>query len=214
MGIKEREDELFKEWRKKRPEFIACFIADGVVNETEFEKGNPKIVFLLKETNNFEYKHKDLRVLLKDGHTGKALWNNVVRWTMGIRAVWNGGEPINIEKISQELRKEHLNTIAAVNVKKITGGSRAKKKEISQYLREDSEFILRQLAIYDADVVILGGVDYPKPLERCGKANTIKYGYDGKTLVLTCYHPAYAERCERLVDGLVTAIKEIRAVNS
>lgn len=97
-----------------------------------------------------------LRDLLRRGEVAPT-WDNVTRWIEGIR----GKSWEEVEKIDQEQRRKTLSTIAAVNLKKTTGGSSSDMEEIRReaikYRRELNE----QVDIYDASLIICCGRDQP-----------------------------------------------------
>ena len=51
MGIFEQEEALFDEWRKSIGD---GFVPDGVACEEAFSDSNPKILLVLKETNEYD----------------------------------------------------------------------------------------------------------------------------------------------------------------
>ena len=80
MSIRDSEEELFAEWRAKRPGFVS----DGVVHEDTYLQSSRKLLFVLKEVNSPGVGDWDLRDFLKRGDRPQT-WDNVTRWVEGIR---------------------------------------------------------------------------------------------------------------------------------
>ena len=149
MEIQERENELFERWKKKR-NYYKSFDEDGVVNPEIWEFTNPKILFILKETDNL---NGDLRSFLRNGgsSTYHRTWNNIVRWAEVI--LYDSYS----DKLYNERRIEILSKICAINLKKESGGKRTNKGEVRLAAKDDNEFIQEQISLYQPDIVIACG---------------------------------------------------------
>ena len=209
MGsLKEKEQILFDEWQRKR----LGFVSDGVVNEELYLNSKPKIVYILKEVNGGA--NWDLRDYLMSGARSQT-WNNIARWTHGIRQVYeNTGISIpwnEIYDVDLEFRKAQLQSICAVNVKKESGGSSADDNAVWDYMQQDKDFILRQLEIYNADVVICCGIGYPNTsnVEWKMTLRGIRYGLDGNSIVISYVHPEVRCPANLVYYSLIDAVKEI-----
>lgn len=90
MDIKDKERELFNEW--KAAQGYSYFISDGILDENEWNKQDYKILFVLKEAN-WEGGNTDLcEFLLSEASpTYWKTWNNVARWT---KAILEGGDAV------------------------------------------------------------------------------------------------------------------------
>jgi hypothetical protein len=215
--IYQQEQDLFSEWKEKRPNIIY----DGVVNETEYAKCNPKIVYLLKEVNGepADGKGWDLRDLLNKARTKEEeasivpTFNNITRWTYGIRSIFENPDAIITSKqiaiVDNDFRREQLKYIAVMNVKKVSGLAAASNSAIKRYASEDEKFLLRQLRIYSPQIVICCGTDecYPIDLSWDKTANGVEYAIDGETVVISFKHPN--RKAKKLTFVLIDAIKEI-----
>jgi len=146
--IQEKENALFARWKQERPEY-ASFNEDGVVNPEQWEWTSPKIVFVLRDTNEL---NGDLREFLKGGGDGDT-WNNIVRWA----------EVLLFNKYSTRLDKDYcakiLSSICAINLKKESGKGKANLKKIKEAAERDKHFIKEQLDLYQPDIVIACGHD-------------------------------------------------------
>ncbi len=79
MALREREDDLFESWRKRRPELVR----DGIIDEASFQPHRPRILFVLKEPNDPGGGGWDLRDFVRDGGRSQT-WDNIARWVAGI----------------------------------------------------------------------------------------------------------------------------------
>lgn len=152
--IREQESECFNEWQDSRPGLIL----DGVVNEADYVRSTPKLVFVLKEVNGCA-PNWDLRTFLREKGGKGPTWNNVTRWIAalapgGDRRSWN-----EVKKVNKSLRMDRLKSIVAMNLKKTSGGASSKRSEIERFAREDERFIERQISLYDPDFFVFCGVD-------------------------------------------------------
>ena len=155
-NIKSRERELFDRWIDKRPNLIP----DGLVNESLYFQTRYKIIYILKETNGVEVDF-DLRHFLRNGARA-ATWNNIAIWQYGLQ---NDSGNFSWKKLKNflhddnevQFRKDQLGQIAAINVKKETGGHTANGKEIYKVGEEDENFIKEQLNLYDPDIIVCCG---------------------------------------------------------
>lgn len=149
MTITEKENDLFERW-KNGINIFDSFNGDGVINLKEWTQTFPKILFVLKETNELK---KNLRDFLADGgsDTYYRTWNNVVRWTEVILY------DTYSEYVSKERREKILLHICAINLKKEYGGKRSVKKEIRSAAKRDRGLIMEQISFYHPDIVITCG---------------------------------------------------------
>ena len=156
MSIREKEERLFREWESRHHELGKHFVSDGAVSEDDYQSSSPKIAFILKEVNNPNGGDEDLRKFLRDGGLPRT-WNNVTRWTHGMRLLPSRSEWSFYEEISEDFRKETLKSIVAMNLKKSPGGSSTDLQVLKAVATEDAPYIKRQYALYDPDITICGG---------------------------------------------------------
>ena len=118
MSIHEKEEALFTEWRKAREDFRP----DGAVDEQKYLSSEPKLLFILKKVNDKNKVEWDLRIGLAEAFRGQT-WDLVVKWIHGIRALPGDLDWATAgQKMTKEKKAEHLQTIAAMNLKKCPGG--------------------------------------------------------------------------------------------
>jgi len=150
-SLREQEDALFAEWREESRRFVS----DGAADTDAFMASKPRIVFLLKEVNS-NARRWDLRGYLFNGARA-ATWNNVTRWTKGIRSLPERLPWRLVEHVTERDREEVLRSIAVVNVNKAPGGGSANNAVLARAAEEHDKLLIRQLCLYNADLVLCCG---------------------------------------------------------
>lgn len=207
--ILKQQNKLFDEWKKDRSQFVS----DGIVDEESYLSSKIKILYLLKEVNGGN--NWDLCEFIRNGARSQT-WNNISRWTKGILNLdsdipWN-----ELETITQDDRKELLKPICVVNVKKSSGGNTSKRNELYQAAYEDRKYIMKQIYIYDPDIIICCGTSdiyfytiwQYEPDWKCTKRG-IWYVEQNNKIVVSYSHPEARVKDSLLYYGLIDAIKEI-----
>lgn len=217
--MREQEKVLFQNWSVNRPNFIL----DGVIDEQSYKESLIKVLYILKDPNGG--KGWDLRELLKDG--GPAMtWNNIARWQYGIANytkvdLWN-----NIRNITKKFRKEQLNKIAVMNLKKDSGGSTAKMNEIWMYAWNDRINLRKQIEIYKPDIIICCGTgEVVRERELIHKFDKnewitsssgvqyyIKKNGEKNQIIVSFCHPAIRSKASDKFEDLINTIKDIKSL--
>ncbi|MBS0568039.1 MAG: hypothetical protein JSS59_11630 [Proteobacteria bacterium] len=213
LSISVREDALFSEWKVHRP----AFVADGVVNETDYIGSSPRLLFVLKEVNDPDGGDWDLREFLRTGGR-PATWDNLARWIEAIRSPtilpWEQIETIDIQRRTAALR-----SIAAVNLKKTPGWYTSDPNEVSRFADEDSKFLRLQIDLYKPHLVICCGTgDWYKHimdasnLREWRRTNRgVWYYVDATDVpVLAFAHPEARVPAQYLHYALLDAVRELR----
>lgn len=215
MAIKEKEDELFKKWAKKRQGFVS----DGVIDEDSYLLSKIKVLYILKEVNDIGGGDWDLREFVKNGARART-WNNITRWTIGINNIEKEIPWIEIETITDEQRKEHLKGICAVNLKKSPGDYVCNGYDLYRVAEEDASHLKEQIALYDADLIICCGTSdiyhsiFQKSVDWKRTNKGIWYYEFKKNKYLISYvHPEARISPNIPYYGLMDAIKEIKGIN-
>jgi len=207
----QQENSFLDEWALSEPNFIR----DGIVNPKEYWKEKVKILFLLKEVNGG--KDWDLREFLREGGR-KQTWNNVSRWIIGINNIGRDISWEELENITDIQRKEALQQIAVVNVKKVSGGHTSVKEQISKAADINSERLHKQIDMYQPDIVICGGTDgayfnsiteYKNPDWKQTKHGIWYVVEPNGRIIISYSHPAARVKDCLLYYGLVDAVREI-----
>lgn len=207
-----RQNALFEEWKTGRDNFVT----DGVVDETAYRNAKKKVLFLLKEVNGGE--NWDLCQYVRDGGRSYT-WDNVARWVEGIERLdeeipWS--ELSKNSKSNQQRREEQLKKICVVNVKKKPGKETSVWEEIEAAGEADAEFLKKQIAIYEPEIIVCCGTDaiYSKYLAE----NKIKwkmtrrgiwYAQDGRRIVIAYLHPNARLANNFMYYSLIDAVKEL-----
>lgn len=123
---------------------------DGIVNEEEWGNSDIKVLFIMKEVNDWE--GGDLKNLLKNGPKYQ-MWHTVARWAAGIQR----GFPDFLEIDNWDSMKESTKKIASINLKKTSGGSSANMSIINAYAKMDKELLREQIFLIKPNIIIAGG---------------------------------------------------------
>ncbi|MCG6140659.1 hypothetical protein [Leptospira mtsangambouensis] len=195
MTKTERLNELFIEWESSYPKYKDRFVSDGIINESEFEKTNPKILVIAKESNNPKQLKEDYRVY----------WANEIKYRFSHRiAEWSYGilndfpELNNLTPKESELKTKlsMIHKIAFMNLKKIGGGSTTIESDLKEYIEEDKAFILREIEIINPDIIV-GGIGnhsfwrilFPE-IEMISSESGRFIAKVGKMKIISFYHPS------------------------
>ncbi len=209
--VRDREETLFTKWREIRQPFVP----DGVVDEAAYESSSPRLLFVLKEVNNYD---GDLRQFLREGGRVQT-WNNVTRWVNGIRNLQRDIQWSELENIDNKRRKITLVSIAAVNLKKSPGSHTSDDAAIEKTASQDRDFLNDQFQLYDPDFIICCGVsgivrryidlgvkpDWKKTSRGIGF-----YEFKPKKVLIDFHHPGARCAPSLLYYGLVDAVREIQ----
>ena len=214
-NINEKENILFAQWEKARDGFVY----DGVANEQEYLSSERKILYLLKEVNDLGGGGWDLREYMREGARPQT-WNNITRWTEGIRSnahvlIWK-----DFIKVSKERRTDALNSIAAINLKKSPGSHTTVSAELHRIATEDKYFLNQQFKLYNADIIICCGsevtylaetlIDDLAGLHWKSTSRGIEYAeyVEGK-YIIAYSHPEARVADNLLFYALMDAVREI-----
>jgi len=122
---------------------------DGIIDEHLFEKARRRILFVMKETDDFR---GDLREFLKDGPKTQ-MWHATARWAAGLLGDFPPFDKIDNE---QAMRKS-LTSIATINLKKASGGAQADMQKVNAYAQQDQNLLRRQISLIKPDVIVACG---------------------------------------------------------
>ncbi len=212
-----QEAALFKKWRKKRK----AFIPDGVVDSTAYISSSPRICYILKEVNDTsENPDWDLREFVRLGGRPQT-WNNIARWTDGIRKIYNNDSSIDWSHFAlptTEYRIEKLQSICAMNLKKTPGTHTANYKEFEAAAAQDADYLKEQYGIYSPNITICAGSSvfhlFTQLMNIIDKKQTSR-GVEYLSLadgnyIINFSHPEARIADNILLYGLLDAILEIK----
>jgi len=123
---------------------------DGIFDESEWRKVKKKILFVMKEVN--DWAGGDLKDLFIDGPKYQ-MWHTVSRWAAGI--LHNFPEYEKIDTL--DIMKEVIKKIASINLKKTSGGSYSNMSVINAYAYTDKELLLEQIKEIQPDIIVACG---------------------------------------------------------
>ncbi|MCK4225168.1 MAG: hypothetical protein KAX39_08295 [candidate division Zixibacteria bacterium] len=189
-------DGLFENWLEyyqKRGILTKGFSRDGIVDEDQFTKANRRILFVLRETNDFPESNEfrgDLRAFLSQTVKWQ-LWHTVGRWAYGIL----NNFPTYRESDSHKSIRQGIRSVAIMNLKKITGGSWSDLDEINATAHRDKEFIRMEADIIDPQVIVAcgtwGHLVWLFDLDDLPRQD--KFSYTKGRLYLSTRHPVRAD---------------------
>lgn len=206
----DREAQLLDKWADGRKGFVR----DGVVDAEKYLASKVKLLYLLKEVNGGS--DWDLREFLRCGGR-KHTWENIARWTMGINRLPQELPWEQIAEISDEQRKELLQSICAVNVKKTSGTHTADAELVSKAAVQDAEFLKRQIEIYSPSIVVCCGTAWNywhdiMGIEPRWEMTSRGIWFFRNTLgqiIISFSHPEARIKDSLLYYGLIDAVREI-----
>lgn len=208
------EDRLFDEWEGR----ASGLVRDGSPDPNAYQKSGRRLLFLLKEVNDKGGGDWDLRAFLRDGAQWQT-WDNVTRWTRGIRALptvlpWSA-----VSTVSLQDRQEVLGSIVAMNVKKFPGGAEANNDELKAALDRDADLLRRQFEWYKPEIVVCCGTDWLAvdlfglpPVESWSSTHRgLPFTEIDGSVVLSYVHPAAWIKPWVLHYGLVDGMSDLLA---
>lgn len=162
MNIKEREDELFKEWLQEQP--MKDFAFDGVVNEKDFNDYVPRLVIVLKDTNGGTGHWSLSELIARGNHPGEiGTWYPIAKWLARL-----GSEDVPLNDVKEKARL--FRRIAVVNLKKTPGEGRSAQTEVKKFVHNEvnCSFLSRQFRLY---------MDRPTIFACCGRGVVENFEY-------------------------------------
>jgi hypothetical protein len=173
----------------------AAICKDGIVDPSLFAAATPKILFVLREVNDWPGGH--LKELLSAGPKYQ-MWYSVATWSAGL--LGNFPPFAAVDKL--EVLSKSLRSIAVVNLKKLSGGSRSDLQQINLFAHSDSELLRRQISQIAPQIIIACGTFDPlvwlldldiNPNQYAKRIHLVR---PAGTTVINWRHPARANRRE------------------
>lgn len=223
MPLRDQENEIFDRWRKTFDNNLRkSFVTDGAVDQEAYSQSKLKILFLLKEVNDQNGGGWCLREFLAEGGRSQT-WDTVTRW---LRAMRNLSDEItwdDLKEVKEDQRRRELQSIAAMNLKKIPGGHTTNPGLWRQAVECDQEYIWQQFALYKADLVICCGsmvasaYDFIIGKQRGNAPQWQRtsrgvdyHEYERGKFVIAYSHPEARVAPNLIHFGLVDAVRSIR----
>lgn len=199
---------FMEQWTKRRK--YKPFVFDGLIGSNEYCTTEPRILFLLKESNdNFTEIATEDEYYPKDGNSSH-FWRkiNIIKYI-----VQNSWKDNSIKKNEiDECKELSIKGIAYVNIKKnAQNNSTSDFSDLKQYAEADAEFLRKQIEFLSPQVIICCGtldlynIIYPEI--KLKKLNNEIQSTD-TCLVVNSYHPSYVgESFEQLYEWLSKSMK-------
>lgn len=180
-------------------------ISDGIVNLEKYLSAKYKILWILKESNDLNDKNEgggwsltkaidDLKCWDNQPQTGRITFQRIIYSTYGLLndfVLWKDMAHIRNEEVFESIKK-----IAYINVKKIPGHATSNSLEIEQAYRENKSLLLKQIALYNPDIIITGNTlqyffnDLPIPFDNKITNGKTAYYPSNDKLYIHAYHPS------------------------
>jgi len=197
-------DILFKEWKEQINE--DHFVEDGIICPEVWDKSERKILFILKETNDYKGNIAKLiahaiKVKPKSSLWARPTFHNIGRWSYGLL---NYKDEIPPYRIAHKNRKTSLLSCSFINIKKTTGG-RTATKEVEEHAEKYAPYLRRQILLLNPDIVVLGGTyDIVKAhvFPELTKVSHRVHKF-GNLIFINAYHPAYTLKRTRMYEQVV-----------
>lgn len=186
---------LMDKWREKHElQGRERFISDGIVNcEIWNSQQTPKVCFFLKEAHDEEGNGYNLTQELHNSGPW-VMWKRVIIW---IQAIHNAYEKnyVPYEKYNFEnIKKELIDKIAVVNIKKSNGKMQSKNEDLAIYASEDKEELKQEIELIKPDVIVCGStIQYLRTVldNKNNHPNDSLFEFWGNRLIINYYHPAW-----------------------
>jgi hypothetical protein len=153
MTINQQLNTLFEDWEQSKDEHRGVFIKDGVINENEWEKTTPKIIFIAKEANQQgNVKAGDFREEWRLPGRKYPFADRLTEWTYGMLNDF----PIfsNISEANDEY-EIYRQKMAFMNVKKMGGSGVANASILGEHFNNNLKFLRKQIAIINPHIIVL-----------------------------------------------------------
>ncbi|WP_151639472.1 hypothetical protein [Noviherbaspirillum aerium] len=208
--------QLFARWRASSDVFERHFVEDGIISPPEWIKAPLRVLFLLKETNDYE---KSITALIRDVVTTQrksALWrrptfHNIGRWAHGLAYGTDGGD--EDFRMASRNRRRALLSCAVINLKKTTGG-RAATVAVEQAAARDAAFLREQIGLVNPEIVVCGGTfNSVRQHLFPGLVKVADLVYaGGHRLFIKAQHPAYVREREQMFRDVVGSYHRYRTL--
>ncbi|MCT4697888.1 hypothetical protein [Tenacibaculum haliotis] len=203
-------------------------IVDGIINTDKYAKAHTRILWVLKEPNSSDIgwtyqsylsiEDIEKKIGTKENTVSYELFRRMFYISYGLLSEMDYdnlpvAEKLEVYGVGEE--------IAYINIKKTGGEGESKDSEIKQAYQENEALLLKQIAVYNPNIIIFGGTlkffDYEK-LKEIGwdlkerkivdenTNNTHYYPISKEKLVIYPYHPSYfiktrAVYCSEIINA-------------
>jgi len=185
-------NELFDEWEDAVSDYKGKFVRDGIIDEELYNSASPKILFVEKEPNDPTQESGDFRIWWKQDPDYPFLYR-IAEWSYGLLNDFPQYDEI---RRKNDLLKQAIQQVAFMNIKKSGGGGRSDYDQMIDNLRNNVEFLHREIEIISPEIIILG-VTWPElrdlllpDVEWIGSGYDVVIGRHKNSKVIDFYHPS------------------------
>ena len=190
-----------------------------MVSPEHYRSEAPKQLFILKEANSPGASFNLCRDLLASQARWQT-WNNVVRWSRGIRALSSAevrnrdGVWDEVRYVDQMARNLWLQKIAVMNLKKVPGRSTANNVAVGTWAEQNQGRLEEQFHLLDPDVIVVCGI-HPQHapllsrsqwLPKLNEVQAQQIEVNGRMrIVVWSWHPQAYKSAKGMFDSFVSA---------
>lgn len=193
--LTEKLNQLFNQWEAEIEDCKGKFVRDGIINEDEWSRTNPKILFIAKEANQYgKQAAGDFRVDWKNNDSNYPFAYRIAEWAFGIL---NNFPLFNRIFPTSPYYHELLQKISFLNIKKTGGIGNSSGAIIGQHCDLNHKFLLKEIEIINPDIIILSlSFNLNIPMKIFGDIEWQLSGYDIKVArwknsrLIDFYHPS------------------------
>ncbi|GFE58723.1 hypothetical protein [Geobacter sp. AOG1] len=197
---------LFAEWKKLVMNEADHFVEDGIIYPEMWSQARKKILFILKETNDYKGSiskliHDASTIRPKSGLWGSPTFHNIGRWAYGLL---NYPQSVGAYKAANNNRKKSVLSCSFINLKKTTGG-RTATKTVDESAQKYSKFIRRQIEIIDPEIIVFGGtfqIVKDNVIPELARVSTRIHQF-GSIICINANHPACTKKRTLIYDQVV-----------
>lgn len=184
------------QWKNERSHY-KDFVIDGILDPVEYLKSEPKILFLLKESNSDFFKIAPLSSEHKKGYgpsgSSPLFWRYMRAYESIIRDIW-ANELFDENKIRIDKEKPN-NSTAYLNLKKTCENkSVSNNNDLLKYALHDKEYLKQQINLINPEVIYCGGTfKFYRHLDTNCKYISEHLYESNNRIVIEYLHPAHHE---------------------
>ena len=144
------DDQLWEAWRTAYAGDGPRIVRDGIGVPDAFERSKKRLLFVLREPHGWD--GADMRDQLGKG-VKYAVWRRIGEWAAAVLLDYPPFKDISDTSVLDDA----LRQIAAMNVKKLPGGSAASMGEVNNHAFRHRELLRRQIDAIAPDVIVACG---------------------------------------------------------
>lgn len=150
---------LLKKWKRQEHHKNELFIYDGIIDTQRWSKSQPKILFILKEAWEEQYKKEDwdLCKIIRTVWKGPKykIWRTLAYWAYAIQYSGNRLTPPLPDQDDKKYIESFL-SCAIINIKKSGGKSSSDFNDLASYVQKDKKLLKRQIELISPDIIVCG----------------------------------------------------------